>query len=46
MFYSSHMQDLKDLTHDVHYENYRTEFIRTHTHKTPDKKLTKRRKLK
>lgn len=26
---SSHMQDLKDLTHDVHYENYRTEFIKS-----------------
>lgn len=26
---SSHMQDLKDLTHDVHYENYRTEHIKS-----------------
>lgn len=23
------MQDLKDITHDVHYENYRTEYIRS-----------------
>ncbi len=23
------MQDLKDLTHDLHYENYRAEFIRS-----------------
>lgn len=26
---SSHMQDLKDLTHDIHYENYRTELIKS-----------------
>lgn len=25
----SHMHDLKDLTHDVHYENYRTAFIQS-----------------
>jgi len=24
---SSHMQDLKDITHDIHYENFRTEYI-------------------
>jgi septin family protein len=24
---SSHMQDLKDITHDVHYENFRTDYI-------------------
>ena len=23
------MQDLKDLTHDIHYENYRTEYIKS-----------------
>ncbi|CAF0964597.1 unnamed protein product [Brachionus calyciflorus] len=26
---SSHMQDLKDLTHDIHYENYRTDFLKS-----------------
>lgn len=29
---SSHMHDLKDLTHDFHYENYRTEYIKGQKH--------------
>ncbi len=31
MNFSSHMSDLKDLTHDVHYENYRTELMKSPT---------------
>ena len=31
---SSHMQDLKDLTHDLHYENYRTDFIKSQSNGT------------
>ncbi|KAI0212676.1 Septin-1 [Lamellibrachia satsuma] len=28
MLISMHMQDLKDMTHDVHYENYRAQYIK------------------
>lgn len=27
------MQDLKDLTHDLHYENYRTEYMKSQKEK-------------
>ena len=37
---SSHMHDLKDLTHDVHYESYRTELIKSQ--KAQLKKSSKR----
>lgn len=34
------MQDLKDLTHDVHYENYRTELIQAQKEGGNQKKNT------
>ena len=42
---SSHMQDLKDLTHDVHYENYRTEYIKSNKLGN-DQKYYKKKRLK
>ncbi|KAI0223131.1 Septin-4 [Lamellibrachia satsuma] len=30
MLISTHMQDLKDMTRDVHYENYRAQYIKEH----------------
>ncbi|KAK2173432.1 hypothetical protein NP493_876g01010 [Ridgeia piscesae] len=30
MLISTHMQDLKDMTRDVHYENYRAQYIKQH----------------